>query len=564
VRLPVALLVVLGWGAAPAALQITVPSQPASASDVYLHTIVPGDTLIGLSRSLLADPRGWRELQRLNGIRDPRRLRPGRTLGIPVALLSSVPAEAEVLWVRGAARVHRADGTGVVALVGSQLGGGDRVTTTAGESIGLRLSTGATLTIGEDADVTFGELLEIPAAGASRTGVDLRRGRIRNDVPPAASPVNRYQIRTPVATAAVRGTTFRAGVDAAAATAYVEVEGGRVGVAQGGEGIDVPAGLGAIARQGAPLAAPRALLPAVAMPPATAQQRLPARVRWTALAGAARYRATVRPASAAPAPGDPVVAEQVVGGTEAAFADLADGTYRVSVHGIDADGLEGLDGETRFELDARPEPPIAQAPALDAVVVGDRVAFAWARPAGVAGFDLEIASAGARPASPGALALTDPRAELPLEPGRYTWRVRSRAALADGRTDVGPWSDALGFTLKARPPAGPSARADAAGKTTLALRWPAGLAGDRYHVQLAREAAFASPLVDRIVDAPALEAPRPEAGAYAVRVAIVNADGIEGAFGPVQTFEVAPIARRSWWWILEPVGVLAGLLVAAL
>jgi hypothetical protein len=565
VGLPIALLVVLGWGAAPAAQQVSVPTQPAQASDLYLYSIVPGDTLIGLSRSLLADPRGWPALRRLNRIRNPRRLRPGSTLSIPVALLRSVPATAAVLWVRGATRVHRADGTAIVALVGAAIGTGDRVTTAPGEAIGLQLSTGATLTIGEDADVTFGELREIPAAGASRTGVDLKRGRIQNDVAPTVNPVNRYQIRTPVVTTAVRGTTFRVGVDAAATAAQVEVEGGRVGVAQGTEAIEVPAGLGAVARPGAPLAPPRALLPAVALTEASVQQRLPARVRWTPLAGAARYRAEVRQGTAAAAPGDPLIAAQIVGAAEAAFADLADGTYRVSVRGIDADGLEGLDGETRLELDARPEPPIAQAPALDAVVIGDRVAFMWARPAGVTAFDLEVASgAGASSQAGSAATLTDARTEVPLGPGRYTWRVRSRATLADGRLDVGPWSDALAFTLKPRPPAGPPAQADAADKTTLALRWPAGLTGDRYHVQLARDATFASPLVDQVVEAPALSTPRPEAGAYAVRVAIVNADGIEGAFGPAQAFDVAPIRRRSWWWILEPVGVLAGLLVAAL
>jgi len=566
VRLPVALLFVVGWGAALAALQVTVPTQPAApAPDVYLHTIAPGDTLIGLSRSLLADPRGWHELRQLNHIRNPRRLRPGSALRIPVALLKSVPADVDVLWVRGDVRVHHTDGTVVVALVGTSLGGGDRVTTAAGAAIGVSLSAGTTLTIGEDADVTFGQLVTIPAAGAARTGIDLRRGRIQNDVAPAASPVDRYQIRTPVVTTAVRGTTFRVGVDATGAASQVEVEEGRVGVAQDAAAIDVSPGLGSVARQGVPLAPPRALLPAVALTSGAAQQRLPARVRWAALAGAVRYRATVRQGATAPAPADPLVTEQVVGGTDAAFADLADGVYRVSVRGIDADGLEGLDGETRLELDARPEPPIAQAPALDAVVVGDRVAFAWARPAGVAGFDLEIAAASdgaARPASPGATALTDPRAELPLAPGRYTWRVRSRATI-DGRPDVGPWSDPLAFTLKARPPAGPAAHPDAADKTALALRWAAGLAGDRYHVQLARDGTFATPLVDRVVDTPALSAPRPDPGTYAVRVAIVNADGVEGAFGPVQTFEVAKIARRSWWWILEPVGVLIGFLVAA-
>ena len=570
VRLPIAaFLVGLGWGA-QAAAQTTaqpapVPAPPASpASDLYVHTIAPRDTLIALGRVLLANPRRWPDVQRLNRVRNPRRLRPGRALAIPLALLKTVPANAEVLWIRGTPRVRLADGTDAVALIGSMLGEGARLTTQAGEAAGLRLTTGATITIGEGADIAFNELRSIPAADVTRTGIDLKRGRIQNTVPPARAPGQRYEIRTPVVTTAVRGTTFRVGVDDGGTTATAEVLGGQVGVARAAESLDVGAGFGTVARENAPLTPPRALLPAPAIDPVSVQHRLPARVRWSAVAGAARYRAELRPGTPSATATDPLIDERVVTGPEANWADIPDGVYRVVVRAIDADALEGADADARFELDARPEPPIAQVPVLDAVLFGDKAAFAWTRPTVATGFDLELTAEGTTAPVVSRSGLTESKVETPLAPGRYTWRVRSRAVRADGTPDVGPWNDALAFTLKAMPPAGPPASADAADKTTLTLRWAAGLAGDRYHVQLARDAAFDSSLVDTRVEAPTLSTPRPEPGRYGVRIAIVNAEGTEGPFGPVQAFDVAKIETRSWWWLLEPIGVLAGLLLGAI
>ena len=573
-RLPIAALLVVGSGIAaraavlPVFAQTPVPDRaaPAPALELYHHTIAPRDALIALSRALLVEPRRWPLIQQLNHVRNPRRLKPGSTLGFPIELLKSVPATAAVLWVRGSARVAGPDGTGIVALVGTTVAQGERVTTGAGEAVGLRLSTGATITLGEHADVAFTELRQLPAAKASRTGLELRRGRIQNEVTPATVPNQRYEIRTPVVTTAVRGTSFRVGVDEAGATVVAEVSDGRVGVARATEAVDVPAGFGSVARAGVPLAAPRALLPAPAVAADSGiQQRLPVRLRWPAVPGAVRYRAEVRPGTSAGG-GEAIVDERLVPTPDAQWADLADGAYRVTIRGIDADGLEGTNAETRLEVDARPEPPIAQDPVVDAVVIGDRAAFAWTRPAGVATFDLEIAPAPGSDATPRAGSnggmLADAKAESTLPPGRHTWRVRSRATLADGRLDVGPWSDALGFTVKARPPAGPAANADTAGKATLALRWAAGVSGDRYRVQLARDATFASPIIEEVVAEPALSTPRPAPGTYAVRIAIVNADGIEGPFGPVQSFEVPKLRTRSWWWLAEPIAVLAGLLVA--
>jgi len=326
----------------------------------------------------------------------------------------------------------------------------------------------------------------------------------------------------------------------------------------------VGAGFGAVAKQGAPLTPPRALLPAPVIETASVQQRLPARVRWAAIAGATRYRAELRAGAPAAAATDPLIDERMVTGPEANWTDIPDGVYRVVVRAIDADAMEGADADARFEVDARPEPPIAQAPVLDAVLFGDRAAFAWTRPAVATGFDLELIAEGIASPIVSRSGLVEAKVETPLAPGHYTWRVRSRAVRADGTPDVGPWNDALAFTLKAMPPAGPTPTADAAGKTTLALRWTAGLTGDRYHVQLARDAAFDSTLIDTRVDAPTLSTPRPPPGRYGVRIAIVNAEGTEGPFGQTQAFDVAPITTRSWWWILEPIGVLAGFLLGTL
>ena len=130
VRLPIAaLLVGLGWGTLAAAQPAPAP---APASDLYVHTIAPRDTLIALSRTLLAEPRRWTLLQRLNRVRNPRRLKPGRTLRIPIDLLRTIPASAEVLWVRGAPRVQLVDGTNAVALIGAMIGEGARLTTQGG------------------------------------------------------------------------------------------------------------------------------------------------------------------------------------------------------------------------------------------------------------------------------------------------------------------------------------------------------------------------------------------------------------------------------------------------
>ena len=110
------------------------PSVLAAAALVALCTVaraaddttwdVPvqrGDTLIGITARLLAPGSDWRVLQRVNRVRDPRRLPIGRVLHIPVALLREQAETAEVLHAHGDVQVERA-GSGFATTWGSIAG----------------------------------------------------------------------------------------------------------------------------------------------------------------------------------------------------------------------------------------------------------------------------------------------------------------------------------------------------------------------------------------------------------------------------------------------------------
>jgi hypothetical protein len=531
-----------------------VTTAPAgAAANVYLHTVVRGDTLIGLGRALLEDRRKWPAIQALNRVRNPRRLRPGTRLRFPLELLRSLPGSAEVLWVRGQPQVRQPDGITVVALLGSTIAPGSTLVTATAQSVRIRLSTGGTLTVGERTQLTFTELRSIPAAGATRTRLQIDRGRIESAVEPSPSPARRYEIHTPVVTTAVRGTEFRVAVDDAGESAATEVTDGRVEVARAAETMGIAAGFGTMARRDQPLAAPRALLPAVATQPIEAAlTRLPIRMRWSPVPGAAAYRVQLTPDG-----GGAIVDDRQVTGSDAVWPDLADGRYVVTLRAIDEVGLEGMDARRPFTVDARPVPPIVEHPQDGASLVGDAVGLRWTRPEGVTAFDVEVSREGEAAPAAGRTASPEAAWPLPLPPGAYVWRVASRDA--SGR---GPWGDPLRFTLRARPPAGPAAT-HAVDRARLALRWPAGLAGDRYHVQVSGDRAFASTLVDDVVADPAASMPRPPAGTYFVRVSFVDADGVEGPFGPVQSLVVPKLPPSRWQWLLislPTIGALIALL----
>ena len=60
-------------------------TKPPPAENPYTqhHVVVKGDTLSKIAQQYYGKPGVWRKIAEINGITDPRRLRPGRNLYLP-------------------------------------------------------------------------------------------------------------------------------------------------------------------------------------------------------------------------------------------------------------------------------------------------------------------------------------------------------------------------------------------------------------------------------------------------------------------------------------------------
>lgn len=522
---------------ATVALATTAAAQ-APAEGTLDHRIEPGDTLIGLHGRLMRPQADWRVVQRLNRIADPRRLRPGSTLRIPLSMLREEPVSAEVLHSHGEVYVERAGAPRAALAAAALLRAGDVVTTGAQSSASLRFVDGSRALLGPGGRLRVERLVRRGAAGGVDSQLRLDSGAMETRVQPAR-PAPRFELRTPVANLGVRGTDFRARLDGERLLA--EVLQGRVAVA----GTPLDAGFGTVATPGR-VAPPRPLpaAPDLAGVPSLVE-RLPLQFGFVAAVGAVRYRAQVFDATGE----ERLILDGLFDAPRAAWTDSPpDGRYELRVRAADAGGVEGRAATLAFTLKARPEPPFQLKPRAGERLLDADVAFAWSAHPEAARYRLQVA------ATPDFAAPRIDRSDLTgtaytgsLPVGTWYWRLATVRASGD----AGPWGDAA--TLERAdpppPPPAPPVEPPQASDAGLVMRWAASpLTGARYQVQVARDAAFTQLLVDETTTATEWLLPKPGPGTYHLRVRSVAPDGRAGDFGAAQVAEVA--GARWWLWLL--------------
>jgi hypothetical protein len=511
---------------------VAVASAQQAGED-WLYRVERGDTLIGLHQRLLRPEARWREVQRLNRVADPRRLRPGSTLRIPLAMLREQPVLAEVLHRHGEVVVERAGRAPRQPLdAAASLAADDVVITGAQSSATLRFADGSRVLIGPDSRLRVERHVRLGTSNVVDTRLRLDAGGVATQVQPA-KPAPRFELRTPVINLGVRGTEFRSRIDGTRTLA--EVTEGRVGFG----GLPLAAGFGAAATAAGPEPA-RALLaaPDLARLPERIE-RVPLQLALVPLAGAARYRAQVFD-------GERLVLDGLFDAPAAAWnVDLPDGRYELRARGADADGIEGRDARHAFTLKARPEPPFLLRPRSDERVTDDEVLLAWSRNPDAASYRVQVAATpdfAAPLVEREGLGGTEASVAVPL--GRHHWRVRS--VRADG--DLGPWGDPRPFERAAKPPppTAPAPKAPRESDQGILLGWSASpIAGATYQVQAARDAAFGELVLDEKTTGTEVLLPKPAPGTYHVRVRAVGPDGRAGPWGTPQTVDVP----RSLWWL---------------
>ena len=513
-----------GWLALALLPAVPLPIQAQTqrqAQDTLQLEVRPGDTLIGIAERYLDTSRRWPALQRLNTIRDPRRLRPGRSLQVPVDWLRWSALSAEVVHVTGTVTGNR----GPLA-AGMRIGAGDTVDTGAQGALTLRFSDGALAVFAPQTRASLAVSREMPALGLRATTIELQGGAVDTTVAPLRVPASRFDVRTPRVVTAVRGTRFRVALQDD--VSRHEVVQGQVALAGAApEPLAVAQGQG-VRAEGGRLGPVVPLLP----PPdlsgiAERFERTSVPLQVPPLAGAVAWRWQV----ATDSDFTRLLQDVRTPSPVWVLTGLPDGAYHLRVRAADVQDLEGREAVAPIRMAARPEPPLQLAPPSGAQLTGV-VQLVWADQPGVTRYHLQVARDAAFTElvlDRSDLSATRFAAEPALPPGRYHLRLASLRP--DGSR--GPFGDPGMFTVLE-----PSAMAPPQlGSGGLRLQW-SGPAGFRHQVQLSRDPEFGSTVLDQVVEGVSLDVPSTGPGTYQVRTRLVLPDGSQGPWSAVQRFEI--------------------------
>lgn len=496
--------------------------------------VTEGDNLATLSEKYLDEPGDWLAVARANGLKDPHLIHPGQELVIPAHLLKGVPAMGRANFVKGDVQIMAPPEDGWRPLdPGEEIPPGSRIRTGAEGFLEMTF---------EDGSVCFvkpGASLRI--LRARKRGIDhyfrdfmLELGRIVARLQRATGSGSRWNIRTPSATAAARGTEFRVSADERRDT-RVEVLEGTVGAMSRGRGVTLEEGEGTLIRRGrAPMEPRRLLDPPVPDSVQATYNKLPLEFRFHPVPGAAGFRILL---AVGPELRDIVREVRIEPGGSARMTDLEDGEYYVYAQTVDSLGLEGPPSEpVRVRLRTNPVPPFIQYPTDGAEHKATAVVFKWLNVEDAESYHLQVSegpdfavAAEEQDNIRGVEFKTDK-----LAPGKYFFRIRSTAA--DGYR--GAWSDTQSFTILPPPPV-PPAEPPRSDRKHLYMRWQDLGEGMRYHFQMSADKEFRTIVQDAVVERPEITVDKPrKSGTYYVRVSGVAPDGYEGRFSPTQSFKI--------------------------
>ena len=333
-------------------VQLITVTMPTHAGEEYWeYTFRPGDSIWSIAKQHTNSVNNWSEIQRINNIaKGPdRQIKPGTRIKIPVSMLKHPPVPAIVIAVSGPARLLRANGDEEPVQVGTKLYAGDRVITTDQQSLRIQFADKSELQVLSHSELVLDKLSYHKKTGMVDTRMRLHRGRVNTWVE-RLKPKSRYQIQTPAAITAVRGTQYRLGSDDNKIS-RAEVTEGLVGVSAGGVTKQVESGFGLVVEQGKPLPDPVKLLAAPSISENLSAEYGAISTTWTMLDGAAKYRYQLATDPAF----NQIVLDRSTDKPRLSIDQLEGGMYYLRVRGIATNQLEGLNATRSFTIAQAPE-----------------------------------------------------------------------------------------------------------------------------------------------------------------------------------------------------------------
>ncbi|MDK9716445.1 MAG: FecR domain-containing protein [Trichlorobacter sp.] len=540
-------------------LLLSVMSLPLSAAGQNAERTVeirvaPRDTLIGLCQKYLVQPEKWQQVAKLNRLPDSNYIAPGQKIVVPVALLKGVPMDGTVSFLQGEAFLQPTGSSEWRPLkLREIIREGGALKTAANSALEISFEDGTSFLLREQSLLTV---------KASKKGplhllrvLRLEGGKIISRVKSATGKDSRFEIETPSALAAARGTHYRVAVDGQGTTRAEMLE-SRTDLSAMGATVPLKEGEGAFARSNEPPSPPIRLLdPPEPQNIAAVYGNKSSTVSFSQVQNAAQYRVLL----ARDHEGKNAVKTVVIKPDEAfVFEGLEDGSYYLLATSIGEEGLEGAPSKPcEIKVRRKPLPPDIVAPLDKASLPEMPLKSQWHNVLGVSVYQVQIATT---PDFSGPLIESGDLKKTiyhsrELQGGTHYLRVRSLAE--DGY--AGDWSAVRAVSIVKLLP--PSLRKPDGDDNKLYLEWEPMKGATGYHLQIARDEAFGSILIDQT---PAesklvLENP-PEPGKYYMRVAARNADQETSAFSKSGSFEI----EQSKSYFFEALGFVGGVGLALL
>lgn len=407
----------------------TAAAAPAPNDDV-IYRVKRGDTLETLGNRAFIRPVDYKIVQKRNAVRDPRQLPVGMALKIPSRLLRREPVIANIIALRGTVSIN-----GKPAQANVRVPEHSEIRTGRNSFATIQLEDGSKLTMPSDSRLQVTALHRLILTNSIIKRFQLGGGRVETEATPLKKQGDRFEVRTPIAVAAIRGTRFRVSYDEAGSKGTTEVLKGRVAVNDAKQEAMVNAGQGVLVSPAA-IGSVQALLPAPEpLNMGDVQDSEIVRFNLSPVADAAGYRVQL----ATDAGFIDLFAETDTATPVIEMSDVPNGSHFARISALSAGGLEGVSSVYSFDRQRNDvKTSVEEASACPAKRC---MRFRWQAPSDVkrsfrfqlvpASGDLPLVDQADMTASE--IVLTD------LPAGTYRWRVESRSLV--GNKAFAKWSE---------------------------------------------------------------------------------------------------------------------------
>jgi hypothetical protein len=390
----------------------------------WIYTLHPGESFSEVANDLLAQNYSASRLLQYNKISNGAILGAGDAVRIPLAWLKRQPQPAKATTVSGTVQlISGTTGRKIPLSEDTLIRVGDEILSASGTAT-IELADGSEVRISPNSRLLFNRLTQYGKAGMVDTRLRLNHGEIHTRVKPVMEGGARFEIETPSAVAAVRGTAFA--LQTSGKGTSLQVTEGEVDFGAPGKTRRIPAGFGASlstnSNRGLSI---RRLPPAPEinpLPPTLTQ--LPSTMTWQ------DSRAPMHRVDIFEADSGRWVESRKMTGNSFDIGRLDNGSYEIHLAALDSRGIAGMPGVIPVDVALQARIASLASPSDGDTVNDDMPEFRWQLNGDNEVARVEIAEdkdfrnlVATSEWAPETSALPS----RPLGPGKYYWRVVTEA-----------------------------------------------------------------------------------------------------------------------------------------